>query len=354
MKDVVDWYDSFVRSQYSKIYLYELPESIPNSKGYFTLKEATDYYYENMDYSKAFELQNELNRSYYDDVFKNNNSIEYRIKLYGSKQVSQKGALKFFFNKEECPKSKDLLSQISCVEKLEEKINKEEFGIDKSVRGLIYSKHYVPKKNDKTLIPDNLIMHMETILSNTKAFLSNEEFMKVKDVSISFQEKDGKILWVSNRNSIIYISPFLIRATFILSVYDDFGGSGKYIELLREVVNNPAQYHDVQYFIDIKNNILKKFEQSFYFILGHELAHIYLNQKIGDLETEKLCDCYSALRIIRNKNSLEIGVYNSLLEESLRQGQLSLWQAVEKSGDLMERSKSLNELIINQDFIQCR
>jgi hypothetical protein len=346
---LINWYDYFVHDFKQKfIELIELPYSINiENKYYYTYDEVESYY---LKFNKPDELNSFLSVSRNElSILKENLKRSNTLKALSSNQSLKPLTLKddyliFYYNKGLCAHGRDMLSNESCIEKLNKKIRISLYGIDTTVESLIFSDYYNSNANDSSLLPNGLAKLLIKSLSETKKLLPHDKYEKVKDFEISF-EKNNVTLWVSTLGKTIYLSPFLIRAAYLYTIVDNklafdycYSRKAKLTSLFKE--KTPLEIKDIN---DI---LIQQFKESFYFILGHELAHGYLDEPIADINTEKRCDCYS----YRYMKPFEPGIYQTILEKTIENGYTSLW-GVSRKGDLEERFNYLKTLSNDSDCV---
>lgn len=207
-------------------------------------------------------------------------------------------------------------------------------GIPLSINGYVNSINYsVVDFNDITIPPVvNELVNENVRLG--KELIQNPEFRKlVADVSVITKKFPGNDkLWVQTDvdKKIIYLSPYLIRALFIISYYQiihlQFPENHVRYGNAQNIMRGKGRSGGPVYVIDSSyvGSFLNAFSKNIQFILGHELAHIYLKGKFKGSE-EYACDCYSAKNIIDKIGKLNLGLFETMLFNSIQTGETYFW-----------------------------
>lgn len=342
----ISLYDFYIQKSHpKKIELFQLTYSVNvDGKTYFTYEEVLQYYSQNYssEQIESFKKKNEERIALVKHSIENTNLVYSQNPMYAPKSFKvenfETDYLLYYFNKSLCDFGKDMISNVACEENLERKILTNLYGVDSTIESLIFSNHYKSFKNDGSIIPESLKNIIIQSLDKTKKLLSASEYEKVKNFNVSFEKRDVT-LWVRTSGNTIYISPFIVRAAYLFTIDEakrtfDFFYSHKYN--LESLLYGQRTKEDIRSLNEI---LLRRFMESFYFIFGHELAHEYLNQRSKDIQTEKLCDCYS----YRHMGQFKPGVYETILKKSIENGFASLW-GVTNTCDLSERFNYLKGL----------
>lgn len=336
---------------------FKLPD-----KKFFSASEVRNYLFNEGLYNDLFTFdtlifpnQTKNNAKLYDNP---NKFIEIDLGKYENKIMGD--SFVYFINKEEL-KNIQQGSIAIIAEEMEKEIN----GTGESLASLIFSPKFNSKFNDSTLIPEYLKSELSIALKETVNFLPDSLISRILNIHFSFSKKNS-YLWVSSNHSSnsISISPYLIRAVFFL-VINDYASSFAVYKTMKkrygEMIDKRSDLGE-ENSIEILNNQLmelatslgmldRKFRTYFYFIIGHEIAHLYLNIPSSDSNIEDICDCYS-LKYLKKSGEYSLGLYEDLLESCMKSGYDSLWGVTNK-GDLLKRITKVKDLSNSENNVEC-
>ncbi len=208
---------------------------------------------------------------------------------------------------------------------------------------------------------------IETIIAENfslcKKVVSNPAFSgKIKDATISYRNFEGaNKLWVNTNRSqkTVFLSPYLIRAVFKISLYQsnlfklaeemNEGGDGLDTFFGGKTGASVKQI-DSAYF----SNFVESFSRNIFFVIGHELAHIYLTGTTITCDIETACDSYSAYFYLLHFSELELGLFESLLIKSMASNELDFWGNAINKVALQDRYNNLVTLRQTRDILKSR
>lgn len=242
---------------------------------------------------------------------------------------------------------------------LDNAIQQQFLGIPKSVKGYVKSINYVNRdwKQLDSLpeLIDNLLKF--SLFTAKNQITKRKHRKKIANVGLDFTyiKSDNDNFWVySNLNSkTIYISPLLLRAVFNLSYYNQDLSELLYRIPKLETEEILVSYFDAKVsngdeFELIRENysdvFINSFVSNFLFVLGHELAHFYVENSKDLKSLELTCDCYAAKGFVNYFGFLELGVFESMLITSIEEDSAFFWGNLFKQTkeELINRSKILN------------
>ncbi|MBK9630332.1 MAG: hypothetical protein IPO62_04580 [Saprospiraceae bacterium] len=334
-----------------KIILKPLPFSISGNKDYFTELEVREFLTKHDMHDELQRFESIISNS----LDSNQNLIitEQDKSIVGSEvdTIKKGNFLLYFCGYDKCYHGDTSFYEIFCWQQIATAIDHDTYGVSDSLEDLVFSVNYKDHKNDSTIIPKFLIQKLNEALEETKNSLPNSLKLKVIDYSLSLSPKK-KYLWIQSDDKFIYVSPYLIRAAFILTM-------NKYQNILHWY--SPLKYGNITIFelgasIDsveaYNSRMITAFKQSFYFAFGHELAHHYLTDYDGtDDYAELVCDCNSWKYLRESKICNTLGICESMLHSSLSNENDSLWGIKDKSG-LKKRFYYIHQLI-KFDTLDC-
>lgn len=200
--------------------------------------------------------------------------------------------------------------------------------------GYLNSINYIPFNLSKLKMPDLVEALIQSNLKLWQKIVDNPKFhnmikgVKINDLTIYSDNK----LWLNTnvRNKVIYMSPYLTRAVFNISFYQD-----SILRLANQIEEDDGDlriyFHgksgasvdriDAAYFEDFVN----RFSSNLFFVLGHELAHIYLSDRNDIVDKETACDTYAAYFYLKYFKQLKTGVFETMLISSIRSNELDYW-----------------------------
>ena len=233
-----------------------------------------------------------------------------------------------------------------------EEVNK----IDTSLNEILFSNKF--KDTTFFQVPNSLLAYLNDILTEAKSYIRQSDtsrYNKIKDVKISTEYKSSSTLWFSNNiaENKIFISPYIIRAIYILTFSQSFENliatkesykEGNYISFDLFTAGQKMDFND--YYIENKT-FRDLFFTQLSFMLHHELAHIYLGQNSLPNLDESDCDCHGL--IYYNKRFLvigggkDLGIYKRILEASIINNRPDLW-GVKDISELKKRFSLVNKI----------
>ena len=218
-------------------------------------------------------------------------------------------------------------------EAIQNDIEQRLLGKPHNLDGYINSINYVPFNLKRLRMPELVEALIQQNLQLWKKIVDNSnfknkiEFAKTNTIKIY----DDSKLWLNTdiKNKTINLSPYLIRAVFTTSFYQD--------SILRLAENIENEDGDLKIYFHGKSgasvrkidaayfeNFVNRFSENLFFVLGHELAHIYLSgTKQKDIETA--CDTYAAYFYLKHFKKLDIGVFRTMLISSIKSDELNYW-----------------------------
>jgi hypothetical protein len=221
-------------------------------------------------------------------------------------------------------------------------------GRPENVEGFVNSINY-NDSNDRLKTPDfvedlvkeNLRVAIELV--TTKGLKDS-----LKNVTITTTDYPGADkLWINTdiSENKIYLSPYLLRALFNISYYQVTlfslaESKAKSLNSIRGFIHGKTKASAKQIDSAYYNNFVEIFSRNIQFVLGHELAHIYLKELNGQ-RLEKQCDCFAANFLIETFEFLELGVFETLLVNSIESKDTKYWGKLIDEKSLEERYKIL-------------
>jgi hypothetical protein len=221
------------------------------------------------------------------------------------------------------------------IDTLEERIEQILLGKPYDLDGYVNSVNYIPFDLKRLTMPDLVDRLVEADLRLWQRIIDIPAYRNaIRDVRINDVEiyNNGK-LWLNTDvfTKTVYLSPYLLRAVFNVSFYQD--------TILRRAVAIESDSEDITVYFREKSgasiyqidsayfeNFVRRFGQNLFFVLGHELAHIYLEGKIAlrsDIETA--CDTYAAYFYLKHFGQLQTGVFSTMLISAIKSKQLEFW-----------------------------
>lgn len=232
-----------------------------------------------------------------------------------------------------------------------------------NIDGYVNSINYQSFNLTHLKMPDLVEALLQENLRVCKKIIRNADFSaRVNDIHISYRAFDGSTkLWTTTNllSREIYLSPYLIRAVFNMSLYED-----KLFKLAEEVVQNgddlqvyfqgksgaSAKQVDSAYF----TNFVERFSKNIMFIIGHELGHVYLPGHPINTDIESACDDYSAYFYLSYFHQLELGIFENLLIKSISSNELDFWGKKINKDALLARYKDLTTIKRTKDIKNAR
>ena len=245
----------------------------------------------------------------------------------------------FEYEDPEDPRENGITTQLELI------AEQELLGIPYNLNGFINSSNYTRTDFYDQELPELITKILEENLRlSIRLISSQEQRQHMKDVKIITRELPGNAkLWVSTdtRAKQIYLSPYFIRAVFNISYYqvpllklaeNSYSGSNssskneeeRAIRRVRILFNGKTGSRvreiDSAYF----NNFVDLFSKNLQLVIGHELAHLY-NTSLSDHQLEIACDCHAAQNLLQKYNKLDLGVFETLLINSIKTGETDFW-----------------------------
>jgi hypothetical protein len=340
--DAYSLYLPDLQNKRSDIVVMELPTVIPNSDDnsyqtrFFTENEAKELY--KNDFANLSKIQNE--------ILKHSQAVkeQFRLKsiqnlLSGQNDINQGSNFKIFFiDPRNCRHStRDILAAGACYDHFKKIIRDSLYGVSKDVESLIFSKHYIVLPNKETNVPIIIKYLLDQSLQKALACLSPENFEKVKKTKMFFFNPNRNreaMLWMSSKIDSIFISPFLIRATYFYTLnqtylFKPLLQSYNEMDFARKSYFGPStvsefiRYHKPEVQESVRS-FFNDFVDNFAFVLGHELAHTYNDDK-WNVQAEIRCDC-SSLNSLRSKfKTFNPGIYKNIFQESIDRHLYKVW-----------------------------
>jgi|GEM_PF-4736335 len=370
---IVDTYNEYVRDLKSRrpnIVILELPQSFPGHKNdYFNETDARNLCKTDPSLLSKFE------KTLGDAKAKVKKRLEDAADLASydlrpSIQRPYSGSIydyKFYFiDPTICPKEgKDLFAIVGCPQGFEDRVRREIFGVGTSIEDLLFSKSYIDdakKSVTFSRVPAFLEYLLKQSLRISLAALSPGELKQLKKARIYYKNPRGNqtMLWVSSNKDSIFIAPYLIRAAFFYSL-----NSVGYISALLDEYNDFAfKYNSPQFGYDPLSEFIRfhrpeveglvrrfffGFSESFSFSISHELAHTYNDDKWNVL-SEIRCDCNAISHLKIGNPQLKLGVFTTLLQESIKKGIVEVW-GIENVRDLQTRFQYIEKFL--KGFTEC-
>jgi len=200
--------------------------------------------------------------------------------------------------------------------------------VESYISSINYSFDIFDNMQHPALIQDLLTQNLKHAISLVKS----RDSLLIKDVKLNLKDylsPSGK-LWINTDVSKkeIYLSPYLIRAVFMMSYYE--------VRLMKLIENKTKKR--VRTFIGGKGsnsspitidsayfqNFVNRFSWNLQFVLSHELAHIYLKES-NAVKLEFECDCSAYFWIRKAYQEWSLGVFDSLIVASIRNGEAFVW-----------------------------
>lgn len=200
--------------------------------------------------------------------------------------------------------------------------------ISSDIYGLVNSEFYRKQSLYENDVPVIIRIWIQDLLFDLKKLLPKEWNTAVRDMTVSFTNIPNETLWFKSDKREIYLSPFLIRAVYIKHIYEIFHGE---IQEIPRYINNlkNSRQRTLKDDIDIHDNLKKRFQRHFYFLLLHELAHPIINN-LKIKKVEEMCDCKAAEIIINNNLSESLGIFEEILIQSIKEGSKELWSVIDQ------------------------
>lgn len=223
--------------------------------------------------------------------------------------------------------------------------------IPNDLQNLLFSDKY--KLRDSLVLPKSFetycTLKFQELVNRVNQYAHPERTQNQR-IKFNYSKVRKGVLWASSnaKTNTINVSPHLLRAVFIMSIINYNGKEGfktnvknrNADQFLSGIFSNSQFMNEEDFRI---NNML--FDDYFInrmgFIIRHELAHLNL----GTLANEKQCDCY-AFATYRKRgiwSKKVLGVYEELLQVSIKNGRADLW-GVKNTSDLLERFKFVESI----------
>ena len=190
-------------------------------------------------------------------------------------------------------------------------------------------------------VPSIIDLWLKDALERMKNFLPLEWINKVRLIKLNYTIEDERKLWFSSDESDLYISPYLVRAIYIKS----------YNETPFNLEKMKSRQYTLRDVSDTYKMRKQRFQNNFYFLFLHELAHQKYDGKEKDNLIEELCDC-KAVEIIKDQHLPEkLGVFEDILIEVIKEGRTNLWN-IENESSILNRLKLIKDVdknLIRQD-----
>lgn len=236
-------------------------------------------------------------------------------------------------------------------------------GIPVSVGGYVNSDNYRQRSLSHDSIPGFIRDLIHENIGISKRMIRDSTFLAmVQDVKYSLHDKDDRKLWVETnlQEKEIKISPYLIRAVFNQAYYfitlnkyiDQIVKPGEILGYLKRKTKMSVEELDSIYY----RGFVDKFSSNMQFVIGHELAHLYLSQ-VEFSNIEVACDCYSSSNIKESGRYLDLGIFEKLLYFAIEDNDLQLWGRDVSIADikhrysLLKRSRNSKKLATECDKI---
>lgn len=219
---------------------------------------------------------------------------------------------------------------------LRTEIVKKKNKLNTDINSLINSSFYKGSLNPGGVVPSILSIWISEYFKELKNYLPEEWKLRINDIKLNYEITDQKKLWFVSDKSDLYISPYLIRAVYII-FYNRFKEG--FFNNISDLGTNKYTLADIKgTYRMIKNG----FQNNFHFLILHELAHQMYNGKEKKGKIEELCDC-KALEIIKaNKLQEKLGVFEDILIQVVKENKKELWD-IENENDILERLKKLKK-----------
>lgn len=359
-----EFYVSDLDTKRPEVIVLNLPSEIGTlDKGsyvdsYFDEKQAINLYRNND--KLLMELNNILN--------KEKNEINKKIKAYDLENMltpvgyrslqthSIKDYVFYFIDPRICPqnseRNKDILSVLACKDRFKRMIQDSLFAIRNDIKSIIYSNNYNSKTLGSNDVPIQLKFLLNLSLQRAKNHLPRSKHSIIKQTKLYYDnpKKENTMLWVSSHNNSIYISPFLIRATFFytLNQYSLFKFLlNNYNKIKNESLGkfgpSPESEFIRKHRPEVKNamhGFYEDFITNFTFVIAHELAHIY-NHDTAGLQAEIRSDCYALQSLKNGKKQINLGVFQAILKDAIDRNLEGVW-GVKDLGILKKRFQFIN------------
>jgi len=226
-------------------------------------------------------------------------------------------------------------------------------GTPGNIDGYINSSNYLPFNSKNFKIPDFIDLLVRENLALWKRIVTDQQFSKlIQDVQVSNELIPGNTkLWlltnVSKRK--IFLSPYLTRAAFNISFYKIphlkratmvRQNGGDLEAYFRGKSSSSVRKIDQFYF----EHFVDDFSKNLFFVLGHELAHVYLSQQKGIKNLESACDNYAAYYYIKHFGKLDAGIFDTMLIKSIQSHELDFWGKNINKAALLARYQNLQNI----------
>ncbi|MDO7847441.1 hypothetical protein Q5H92_13810 [Hymenobacter sp. M29] len=342
-----------------KLELRWLGFDVPGDKRYYTYEEVKSFIdsVDNDEYTRSFSQTMAYARrmasakeaqSQYDfyfpekDVFGNVKSTP-----------AEKEALVFYVNASKCynHNKKDVPAAAGCKEQYTHEVERAVFGVDNDLVSLVLSPHYAKKENKGTILPDVVIKYTNSAFQTVKGVLPDSIKKIVNDTQLVIGNSSlgTHQLWLEVVDKKVYISPFLVRAAFVMACNKYPNIMAEYKDL-SEGTSKRLRGNTAEDYRSINQAVLSEMQRNLSFPFGHELAHIYLNKK-STLLDESLCDCNSIYYLKKNKVWFSLDFFNQTLRSAVVSGG-NFW-GFEEVGDLEARFAQIDK-ISKQDTVKCK
>ncbi|MFD1141137.1 hypothetical protein ACFQ4C_08460 [Larkinella insperata] len=227
-----------------------------------------------------------------------------------------------------------------------------------TISGYVNSINYQATDFSQVAMPELIEVLLQQNLALCKRMIVHPPYARlVKDARLSYKEFSGPTkLWVTSSvaQQVVYLSPYLIRAVFNMSLYQRSlyplaEVNGQTNESLRTFLEGKesASVREIneRYF----NHFVEVFSRNISFVIGHELAHMYLADQPLRMNLETACDLNAAYFYLRHTGQLDLGVFENLLMQSLSSQELDFWgHDIDKQG-LTSRYRQLKALTQTKD-----
>jgi hypothetical protein len=213
-------------------------------------------------------------------------------------------------------------------------INQVVFGYPYNIDGYVNSVNYTDFNTNNFETPDIIKQIIQQTFSLAKQIVNSRTFQqRLSQSTLSLKNiSNSNKLWINTdtTSSIVYLSPYLIRAVFNMSYYsNDFSSlpeerAGKKTGVLHFFSGKhemSAIQIDDRYF----QRFIDSFSTNLFFVISHELSHIYLTNFSSTSDVEMACDTYAAYFCISYFKTLNLGVFQSLVIKSIESDELNFW-----------------------------